>query len=161
MGFINKLLGGLFSFLGGIFKIFNIFKKSEYFLEADDSSSAVSSAAASAAQATKAGAKAPAPTPIADQPIATKAAPATKETKKVEALPVVSQAERNGKAPEKTETIVVTQAPTSGDLAAKAAAPAKLELFAPNYLVSTNSGSRRRPGPSLNRFLDMAKQVKA
>ena len=32
--------------------------------------------------------------------------------------------------------------------------------FAPNYLLPTASNSRRRPGPSLDMFRDMARQVK-
>ncbi|MGB7441714.1 MAG: hypothetical protein WA919_11645 [Coleofasciculaceae cyanobacterium] len=32
--------------------------------------------------------------------------------------------------------------------------------FAPNYLLTTSSKPRRRPGPSLDMFKDMARQVK-
>ncbi len=32
--------------------------------------------------------------------------------------------------------------------------------FAPKYLTPTNSNGRRRPGPNMNPFLDMARQVK-
>jgi len=32
--------------------------------------------------------------------------------------------------------------------------------FAPKYLTPTNSNARRRPGPNMNPFLDMARQVK-
>lgn len=32
--------------------------------------------------------------------------------------------------------------------------------FAPNYLLPTPSNRRRRPGPSMNMFLDMARQAK-
>ena len=32
--------------------------------------------------------------------------------------------------------------------------------FAPKYLIPTNSNSRRRPGPNMSTFLDMARQVK-
>lgn len=32
--------------------------------------------------------------------------------------------------------------------------------FAPKYLAPTSSNSRRRPGPNMNPFLDMARQVK-
>lgn len=34
------------------------------------------------------------------------------------------------------------------------------KTFAPKYLMPQNSNSRRRPGPSMNNFLDMARQVK-
>lgn len=32
--------------------------------------------------------------------------------------------------------------------------------FAPKYLIPTNTNGRRRPGPNMNTFLDMARQVK-
>ncbi len=35
-----------------------------------------------------------------------------------------------------------------------------VESFASNYLMPTPNRSRRRPGPSLNPFMDMARQVK-
>jgi hypothetical protein len=39
-------------------------------------------------------------------------------------------------------------------------APESVESFASNYLMPTPNRSRRRPGPSLNPFMDMARQVK-
>lgn len=136
MGFINKLFGGLFAFLGAIFgglsKLLGIGKKSEYFLEADASKEVKEKPAKTPAPA-KASAKAPAAAKTA------KAAPA----------PAASQ---NGKV----------AAPAPAVAAAKPVAPAEPlpQTFAPNFLISSGSNSRRRPGPSLNPFLDMAKQIK-
>jgi outer membrane biosynthesis protein TonB len=38
--------------------------------------------------------------------------------------------------------------------------PQSETTFAPNYLISTASKGRRRPGPSMDLFRDMARQVK-
>jgi len=38
--------------------------------------------------------------------------------------------------------------------------PQRETTFAPNYLLSTASKGRRRPGPSMDLFRDMARQVK-
>jgi len=38
--------------------------------------------------------------------------------------------------------------------------PPAIQNFAPNYLISTGTISRRRPGPSLASFREMARQVK-
>lgn len=130
MGFIKKLLGGLFSLLGGILKVFGLGKKSEYFLEADSAadSSAPAQPAVAAAQV-----EAPAPA------IAPKAA-------------------ENGKAtqPAAAPVMAVAAAPAAPAPAAKAE---PVGNFSTDYLL-TSGGSRRRPGPSLNPFMDMAKQVK-
>ena len=131
MGFIKNLIGGIISFLAGIFKIFNVFKKSEYFIEAEDAKSV----------------KTPAPA---------KSAPAAPKPAQAESL--------NGKVAQPSTT-VATAEPLQGkalaSVAPQSSQPAPV-LFAPNYQVSVNNvNSRRRPGPSMNRFLDMAKQVKA
>jgi hypothetical protein len=134
MGFINKLLGGLFSFLGSIFKVFNIFKKSEYYLEAPELSSEPSAAPAVKAEAAKA--QAPAP-----------------EAKPAKA----AKASSNGKV-EKPAATVAAAEPVK---VVPAPAPAPVTLFAPNFLGTASSGGRRRPGPSLSPYMDMAKKVKA
>lgn len=140
MGLIKKLLGGLFSFIGGLFgafgKVLGLGKKSEFFLEAEPSSSAATEPAASPTTTTAA---APA------------AASATVTT--------------NGKVAEPVKTVAaatpaVTPAPTPAATPAAAAASASNGTFAPNFLLGNSQGSRRRPGPSMNPYLDMAKQVK-
>jgi hypothetical protein len=136
MGFINKLFGGLFAVLGsifgGLFKLIGLGKKSEYFLEAD------------AASGTSTEAKAPAPAKVEAKP-----APAKAAAKSAPATPAA--ASTNGK--------VANPAPAVA--AAKPVAPAEPQAtnFATNFSVNGTS-SRRRPGPSLNPFLDMAKQIK-
>lgn len=137
MGLITKLFGGILAFLGSIFKVFNIFKKSEYFLEADDAKSSVADV----------------PPPKAVKP--------SSEKKSVEKQPAAAAAKAepsNGKIAEPAATLAAA-APVNVDPKV-AEAFKSTELFAPNYLVSSGSNSRRRPGPSLNRFMDMAKQVK-
>ena len=39
-------------------------------------------------------------------------------------------------------------------------APQSKSTFAPNYLMPTPTNSRRRPGPNMDMFRDMARQVK-
>jgi len=135
MGFISKLFGGIFALLGGIFggvfKLFGLGKKSEYFLEADAATSAPAPAKAPVpAKMTKAETKTETPAPKPEAPAA---------------------ASTNGK--------VEKPAPTVAAATPVAAAEPQIKNFATNY--STNgTSSRRRPGPSLNPFLDMAKQMK-
>ncbi|MDX2215863.1 MAG: hypothetical protein SFY66_21545 [Oculatellaceae cyanobacterium bins.114] len=130
MGVIQKLIGGIFAFLGGFIKgvlgLVGIGKKSEYFLELEDSSPKPE---------IKASAPAAKPEPVKAEPVKAVATP-----QPVVAEPVKTESS-NGKAP-------------------AASAPAAPPTFAPNFLTTTSGNSRRRPGPSLNRFMDMAKQVK-
>ncbi|WOB43448.1 hypothetical protein HNI00_09975 [Thermoleptolyngbya oregonensis NK1-22] len=143
MGLIKKLLGGLFSFLGGLGKLLGLGKSSEYFLEAEPSSSAAAAApvAEAAPATTEAPVAAPAPAPAAA--VAAVAPPATDVTS-------------NGKAPAAAAPAQVPAAKPTPE-----AAPAADQTFAPNFVVLSSSRSgRRRPGPSLNPFLDMARQVR-
>lgn len=144
MGFINKLLGGLFALIGGLFstvgKVLGLGKKSEYFLEAEDEKGSTSVSAKPQPQVAQ---KTEAPAPTAKpQEMTTIEVPAT-------------SASLNGK-------IEVPKA--AADAAPKNPAPVPeapaIKTFAPNFLVSNGSSSRRRPGPSLNPFLDMAKNMK-
>jgi hypothetical protein len=141
MGLIKKLLGGLFSFLGGLGKLLGLGKSSEYFLEAEPSSSAA--AAAPVAEAAPATTEAPVAAPAPAAAVAAVAPPATDVTS-------------NGKAPAAAAPAPVpTAKPTPEDK------PAADQTFAPNFVVLSSSRSgRRRPGPSLNPFLDMARQVR-
>jgi len=135
MGFISKLFGGLFALLGavfgGLFKLVGLGKKSEYFLEAD------------AAKGTASEAKAPAPQkPVAaPKPKPQPAAPA----------PALAAASTNGK--------VENPAPAVAAATPVATAEPQVKNFAPNFSMNGTS-SRRRPGPSMNPFLDMAKQIR-
>lgn len=137
MGFISKLFGGIFAVLGavfgGLFKLVGLGKKSEYFLEADAAKGAPAPASAPAK------ASAPAPAKVAEAP-----APAPKPV-----APAV--ASTNGKVA-KTDAAVAAATPV-------AATEPEIKNFATTYSANGTS-SRRRPGPSLNPFLDMAKQMK-
>lgn len=152
MDFIKKLLGGILGFIKGIF---GIFKKSEYYLEAEGSDSAPAEKAAPAkVEAEKAApAKAEAtPAAPASQPI-----PETNPPKPVELV--------------QTASGVVAAPVSKGDLKAdgREAKVAKqpvtvgaetLKTFAPEFLASTrSSGDRRRPGPSMSPFMGMARQM--
>jgi hypothetical protein len=142
MGFINKLLGGVFAFIGGIFgtitKLLGLGQKSEYFLEADDEKGRTPATPEPQLQTTQ---KIEAP------------APAAKETVELE-VPATS-ASLNGKVEVSKEAFAAAPenpAPIPEEPAVK--------TFAPNFLVGTTPSRRRRPGPSLTPFLDMAKNMK-
>ena len=142
MGFINKLLGGVFAFIGGIFgtitKLLGFGSKSEYFLEADDGKGSAPATPEPQLQTTQ---KVEAPTPAA------------KETVEFE-VPTTS-ASMNGKVEVSQEAFAAAPEPP-----APAPAEPEVKTFAPNFLVGTTPSRRRRPGPSLNPFLDMAKNMK-
>ena len=134
MGFIKKLFGGLFALLGALFGgiggLLGLGKKSEFFLEADGASEVNAAPVAKAAKVE---------------------APAAKPAK-VEAV-APAAASSNGK--------VAPTAPAAAP--APVAAPVAVsgpKTFAPNFLTNTSAGSRRRPGPSLNPYMDMAKKMK-
>jgi len=144
MGFINKLLGGLFALIGGLLstvsKLLGLGKKSEYFLEADSPQGSPAASPKPQPQATK---KVEAPAP-------------TKKTQEQATIEVpATSASLNGKVKIPQE---------SYDAAPKNPAPVpaapEVKTFAPNFLVGATSSGRRRPGPSLNPFLDMAKNMK-
>lgn len=128
MGFLKSIFG----IIGGVFKailgVFGIGKKSEFFMELDESA---------------APAEAPAQ-PVAAQPAAAQPAAApTKAPTEVAAQPAVAS-------------------PAPAPAAPQVAKPAEpVPSFAANYLVGSTMPRRRRPGPSLSPFMDMAKQVKA
>ncbi|MBD2461375.1 hypothetical protein H6G89_09980 [Oscillatoria sp. FACHB-1407] len=136
MGVIQKLIGGIFAFLGGFLKgllgIVGIGKKSEYFLELEDASSK---------SETKAVAPAPAkPEPAKVEPVKAVTPPQPAPSEPVKAEPVKAES-LNGK----TSAAPASNTPPT---------------FAPNFLTTASSNGRRRPGPSLNRYMDMARQVK-
>jgi len=153
MDFIKKLLGGILGFIKGIF---GIFKKSEYYLEAEGSDSApalAEKAAPAKVEAEKAApAKAEAAPAATSQPI-----PETNPPKPVELV--------------QTASGVVAEPVSKGDFKAdgREAKVAKqpvtvgaetLKTFAPEFLASTRSlGDRRRPGPSMSPFMGMARQM--
>ncbi len=137
MGLIKSIFGAIFGLIGGIFKtvgsLVGLGKKSEFFMEATDA---------------EGGSKAPvavsAPAPAA----------------KVEAVPTV---DAKAPAPAKASTPPAPKAaPAAAPVLAAIAAEPVPTAFASSYLTSvgTTMPRRRRPGPSMSPFMDMAKQVK-
>ncbi|TAE61664.1 MAG: hypothetical protein EAZ76_10985 [Nostocales cyanobacterium] len=123
-GFIKKLIGGIFGFLGGLFG-----KKNEFYLELKEEAGETAAA--------------PAPAPKAEPATVTTAEPVKAE----KAQPAKVEKAK----PAKPEPVKAAKAEP---------APAAETTFAPKYLLSTGSSSRRRPGANMNSFLDMARQVK-
>lgn len=147
MGFIKKLIGGIFAFLGGLFgglgKLVGLGgSKSGYFLEADSDQSTVAAASA--------------PAPAAATTVA--AASKVKTDASLVSATVATEPSLNGKVV--AEPVPAATKPAESAPAPVPVAAASTTTFAPNFLVSANSGGRRRPGPSMNPFLDMARQVK-
>jgi predicted lipid-binding transport protein (Tim44 family) len=129
MGLVKTIFGTIFGLIGGIFSaiggLVGLGKKSEFYMELDESS----------------GGSQPAIAPSAPAPAA-KAEPA------LAATPAAAPTQ--------------SQEPKAPAAAVAPAGPAPTG-FASNYLTSvgTSLPRRRRPGPSLSPFRDMAKQVSA
>ncbi len=146
MGLIKSIFGAIFGLIGGIFKavggLVGLGKKSEFFMELDEAVEAASSNLAAIAPG--------APAPAAQVEPAAAAKP-----------PAKAEAKPSAKAQTKPSAKKETKAPAPA-LAAAPAEPVPTG-FASNYLTSvgTSMPRRRRPGPSLSPFMDMAKQVKA
>jgi gas vesicle protein len=136
-----------------------------YFMELDESQEAkqaiangvqaVKETAANAVQSTKDA------TQRAKETVATVAQPAQ------EKLAQNSDTSTNGKAPKAEPNVELVQtAKGVKPEPAKASAKKILEqpqtesTFAPKYLTPSSNNGRRRPGPNMNPFLDMARQVK-
>jgi len=140
-GFIKKLFGGIFGFLGGLF---GLNKKSDYYLDLGETDG--SSAAPAKAEPAKAE--------------TAKAEPAKAETAKAEP----AKAETAKAEPAKAEKAKPAPAPAPKPQPAKAPAAPKSEPqpvggFATEYLVPTASTPRRRPGANMSSFLEMANQM--
>lgn len=166
-GFIKKLFGGIFGFFGGLFGS----KKSQdnqsgapkprkasgYYLQLDEAEENQPVATPQKASSQPAAQeKKPEPASSAATATAAPAQPAKVEPAKAEAKkPEPAKAE--AKKPEAASS-PAPAASTNG----KVPQPQAEQTFAPKYLnpASATSNTRRRPGPSLNNFLDMARQVK-
>lgn len=165
-GFIKKLFGGIFAFLGGLFggnksqdeaSAPKTKKSQGYFLELDDTGSVKSTEEVKKPEPVKAEAPAPA---AQNQP--EKAAVATLERPKAEpkeeTKPVVAAKDvsaENGKVKIEAQPNPPATAASNGKVEAQ-----NDMTFAPKYLMPSASSSRRRPGPSMDMFRDMARQVK-
>jgi hypothetical protein len=136
MGLIKSIFGAIFGLIGGIFKtvggLVGLGKKSEFFLEADEATEA----------------SLPAADPV----------PAAKTEVKAAEAPAATKAPTESKTAAKSKT-AVKSAPAPTPVAAAVAEPVPTG-FASTYLNSPSTAGRRRPGPSLSPFRDMAKQVK-
>ncbi|HEY9636283.1 MAG TPA: hypothetical protein V6D14_22955 [Coleofasciculaceae cyanobacterium] len=166
-GFIKKLFGGIAAFFGGILgggkksqgdtSIAPKPKKSKgYFLELDESGNTQPATEAKKPEQAKK------PEPVkadsqanAKQPEPAQAAVATLERPKAgDPEPVTEVPSGNGK-------VKIEAQPNPPAPALNGKVEPKTEgTFAPNYLLPRASNSRRRPGPSMDMFRDMARQVK-
>ena len=143
LAFIGGLFAGVFGILGNL-----LGKKSEYVLEFEDAKGTgvpkekpaqTEKAPEAAKEAAKTGAK-----PTAETAKAAKAKAAKKSQKK----------ELEKPAPPKVAT---PQPPiTNGKITQK---PEKVVLFAPNFLMPKPTAKRRRPGPNMSEFMNMAKDM--
>jgi len=149
MGLIKKIFGALFSLIGGILRaiggLFGLGKKSEYYVELDQASSGSqpSSSPKSGNAEGETAQVAPQMTAVASSSglSSTSAATEAATTAKTEAKPQAS-------TPKPSTTASSAAEPTGN--------------FATEYLVNPrlNNNSRRRPGPSLSAYKDLARQVK-
>lgn len=171
MGLVKKLLGGTLAFLGGIFGFLGGLLglgKTEYFREFEEATESATATLPASQPAKITAAPAPAPAkpaakaeptvqPVAAKPAKAEAAPAAPAAAKAEPpapKPKVQVAKiENGKVEQLSES-----APAAVPVGV--VEPSAEETFAPKYLVGMSTNGRRRPGPSLNYFRDMAKQVK-
>ncbi len=162
MGFIKKIFGAIFGLIASLLKVVGVGKKSEYFLEIDDSqanpSSNQSQPAENQAQSAKTeevASSSPAPAAIATdaasqngsqpspQPTAQASAQATAEQN--EPIAVLTQ---NGATPQPMPVAAATESNADA-------------TFAPEYLnPAKNQTRRRRPGANMGSFMSMAKNVK-
>ncbi|MEG4029450.1 MULTISPECIES: hypothetical protein [unclassified Microcoleus] len=149
-GFIKNFFGGIFGFFARLLGL----KKSEYFLDLGES-----------------GAKEPAKVaPAKAEPVAI--APAKVESvksEKSEKSEPAKKAKVEKKSKKENEPVASVPANNAAPAKVPAAAatngkvPSQAEpnrTFAPNNLMPTPNGSRRTPGPSMNNFREMARQVK-
>jgi cytoskeletal protein RodZ len=150
-GFIKNFFGGIFGFFARLLGL----QKSEYFMDLGDSS------AKEPAKVEPATAKKAEPVAVAATPAPEKVAPAKSAT--------AQKAEPTKKAKKGKESAASVPAKSSepAKVAAAAATNGKVSsqsepilTFAPNNLMPTSNASRRGPGPSMNGFREMARQVK-
>lgn len=156
MGLIKKIFGGIFGFIGGIFgfigKLFGLGKKSEYYLEIDDSGTATSTPAQSASSSQQVAQATADSTESTDQ-TQSKKSPATASNPSSGNKNSLSSPSQSPNAP-----LVLPRSPEE----LKKQESKSSQTFATDFLVTAQKPTikRRRPGPSLSPFRDMAKQVK-
>lgn len=139
-------------------------RRSGYFMELDESEE---TKPAKANQSTNGvAAKTPLATttkPVTEEPAKTPVATAAKSKKEEPAKTDVATASAQSAKIELVQTaegVKAVPAEKSSVASKNGQAPTET-TFAPKYLAPTgSSNSRRRPGPSMNPFLDMARQIK-
>jgi hypothetical protein len=140
MGLIKNIFGAIFGIVGSLLKavfgIFGLGKKSEFYLEADEADSGSTSSAE--------------PKAVTQQQPEAPSAQESTPTDKAAPAPAAATPE----AP-----AAIAAAPSSAPKPEPA--PEPVGNFATDYLIAPSSVSgRRRPGPSLSPFKDLAKGMK-
>ncbi|HAC62350.1 MAG TPA: hypothetical protein DCF68_02150 [Cyanothece sp. UBA12306] len=138
---LKGLLGNLF---GG--------KKEEFFLELDESKAVQSAPSAEAKKSEPEPEVVPAATSEVATETTTEVAPQAQKTKKTS----VKKAAKKTTKKETVTPATVAAEMTNGKVAKKEE-PKEVEFATKYFIVPT--GSRRRPGPSLNSFKTMAREV--
>lgn len=129
----------------------NTKKSKGYFLELDDTGSVKSETDSKKPESGKAKAKAKAKAPETQE--AQPPAPTVAKDESTKAQPVKE-------VPSGKQTVKVEAQPNPPVTAASNGKVESQEsTFAPKYLMPTANNSRRRPGPSMDMFRDMARQV--
>lgn len=151
MGFIKKIFGAIFGLISSLLKVVGVGKKSEYFLEIDDSNATPPASQARPANTEETAISTPEPAAIAT------ATPSPNGSQpSVQPDPQVAAAQDEPIA-------VLTQngaTPAPMPVAAAAASDSN-STFAPEYLnPARNQTRRRRPGANMGSFMSMAKNVK-
>lgn len=152
MGLIKKIFGAIFgligSIIGAVLGVFGVGKKSEFFLELDDADSGAKGNAAAENTAAPAEASAPQAAPAQTSAPAASSSPAPEKT--------------SSPAPQQQPKPAAEPAPLATPAAKRAKPAPDAGTFATDYLVNPrlSTGSRRKPGPSLSPFKDLARQVK-
>ncbi|MGB5959483.1 MAG: hypothetical protein WBG73_02395 [Coleofasciculaceae cyanobacterium] len=189
-GFIKKFFSGIFAFLGGLIggkkakgeasdtpeiaPKAKAKKSKGYYLELDETGNtkldvtALKPELAKAAVAVveklpepvKAAAVATAEAATATVATATAKAEAVATPAKVEADATPKKKSKKAKAPAAEAENGKVKIEAQPNPPAETNGKAVEATFAPNYLMPTATSSRRRPGPNMNTFLDMARQAK-
>lgn len=162
MGLIKKIFGGLFSIVGGIFsaiaKLLGLGKKDGYYMELQDDEESTPSLESPSAKVVTA-APANAASQNGGSPESEAPADSSQNGKAQSAKPASAKSKGNPDSvilnPDKP--LVTANLSKAEDQTSEPA----ISNFATDYLVNpkVDLAPRRRPGPSLSPFKEMAKQV--
>lgn len=165
MGFIKKIFGAIFGLISSLLKVVGVGKKSEYFLEIDESQANRASKQAEPAENQAQPAKTE---EVASQPASAAIATATESQNGSQpspqpAAPANAQANAQATADQNEPIAVLSKnGATPQPMPVAAATASKSDTtFAPEYLnPAKNQTRRRRPGANMGSFMSMAKNVK-